>query len=561
MAKLKLREVDKTTRDWIRNPSDEVAARNGCRFEPALGQRVIDWWAKHLRLYEGAAWAGKPFLAHDWQIDATMRMYGWIKYSERWSNMLGHEQWVRRFRYAVIFIPKKNGKSPTLAAHALYLLCGDGEHGQKVFLAARDGLQARDIAGKHAVEMLKQSPTLVHDCKINVTRGVIQHLPTASILQPIASADARSQESKEGLNGCVLVDEVHVVDRRFMKRVSRAGISRMQPFQIEVSTAGNNPDAYGKDRWDYCKKVEAGQIDDPTLFVAIHAAPDDLSDEDLEADPVKYGQMANPAWGRLIDQDEYLADYQTSKQSISDLADFKMYRLNIWQQSVNPWLRISAWNACAEDYTLEDLRGLRWFAGLDLSKTEDMTALVIAAPKDDKIYLWPFFWLPEQTARRNNHLVKFLDWAHGGHLVLTPGEVVDYAYVERQIAELHQDYGISQLLYDRTYAEDLTQRLEDNHGIERAQFNQTIMTFAKPTAEFERMVISGKMKHPNHPILNWQAGHCNVRTDSNNNQRPMKPEKHDARKIDGVVAAIMAVGGALEDEGESVYESRGVLLL
>lgn len=309
------------------------------------------------------------------------------------------------------------------------------------------------------------------------------------------------------------------------------------------------------------QKSRSGKIDDPTLFVAIHAAPDDLSDEDLEADPVKYGQMANPAWGRLIDQDEYLADYQTSKQSISDLADFKMYRLNIWQQSVNPWLRISAWNACAEDYTLEDLRGLRWFAGLDLSKTEDMTALVIAAPKDDKIYLWPFFWLPEQTARRNNHLVKFLDWAHGGHLVLTPGEVVDYAYVERQIAELHQDYGISQLLYDRTYAEDLTQRLEDNHGIERAQFNQTIMTFAKPTAEFERMVISGKMKHPNHPILNWQAGHCNVRTDSNNNQRPMKPEKHDARKIDGVVAAIMAVGGALEDEGESVYESRGVLLL
>lgn len=559
--KLQLREVDQTTREWIRNASDEIAARNGCRFDPALGQRVLDWWQQHLRLYEGAAWAGKPFVASDWQIDATMRMYGWVKYSERWSKLLGHEQWVRRFRFAVIFIPKKNKKSPTLAAHALYLLIGDGEKGQKVFLAARDGLQARDIAGKHAVEMLKQSPHLLEQCKLNQSRGVIQHLPTASVLQPIASADARSQESKEGINGCVLVDEVHVVDRKFMKRVSRAGISRMNPFQIEVSTAGNNPDGYGKERADYARKVINGEIEDPTLFAEIYEAPQDLSDAELDRDPVKWGKLANPAWGHTIDEEEYLADYQSSKQSISDLADFKMYRLNIWQQSSNPWLRNSAWNACAADYTLEDLAGARLFAGLDLSKTEDMTALVIAAPVGDRIYLWPFFWLPEETARRNNHLVKFLDWAHGGHLVLTPGEVVDYSFVERQIAEIHDKHGISKLLYDRTYAEELTQRLEDKHGIEREQFAQTIMTFAKPTAEFERMVISGKLAHPNHPILNWQAGHTHVRSDSNNNQRPMKPEKHDVRKIDGIVAAIMAVGGTLDDDGESVYENRGVLLL
>lgn len=557
---LQLREVDKTTREWIRNASDEAAARNGCRFLPELGERVIKWWRENLRLYEGA-WAGKPFEAKDWQYECTMRMYSWVRFSQRWSDMLGRDMWIRRFRYAVIFVPKKNKKSPTLAAHALYLLCGDGEKGQKVFLAARDGAQAKDIAGKHTVEMVRSSPRLSQECVIQASNAIIHHLPTASMLKPIASADARSQESKEGINGSVLVDEVHVVDQRFMRRVSRAGISRMQPFQIEVSTAGNNPDGYGHARWEYGHKVARGDLQDQTLFFASYEAPQDVSDDALDADPVKYGQLANPAWGHTIDQEEYLADYQQSKQSISDLADFKMYRLNVWQHSVNPWLRGSQWDKCGADYRLDDLVGGRWYLGLDLSKTEDMTAAVIATHRDGLIWLYPFFWLPEATARRNNHLAPFLQWAHDGHVELTPGDVVDYAQVEAKLGELIEAFGIDALVYDKWHAEELTQRLVNSHGIERLEFAQSITNYAKPTAEFERRVIAGTLRHPRHPVLSWQAGHANVRTDTNGNKRPVKPGKDDFRKIDGIAAGIMALSKAMEETQTSVYATRGVILI
>lgn len=561
MPTLTLKAIDKTTRDWIRCPADELAALNGCRFDPERGERVVRWWKENLRLYEGSAWAGKPFEAKDWQYEATMRMYGWIRHSERWSEILGNETWIRRFRYAVIFVPKKNKKSPTLAANALYLLCADGEHGQKVFLAARDGAQAKDIAGKHTIEMVKRSPRLAQECVIQHARGEIVHMPTASLLKPIASADSRSQESKEGLNGSVLVDEVHVVDLRFMKRVSRAGISRMQPFQIEVSTAGNNPDGYGKARYDYGKKVESGDVKDQSLFFVAYEAPQDMSDDALDEDPVKFGRIANPAWGHTIDEEEYLSDYNSSKQSISDLADFKMYRLNVWQQSVNPWLRQHQWNACGAQYELKDLVGSSWFAGLDLSKTEDMTALTIATARDGIIWLWPMFWMPEATARRHSHLAPFLQWAHDGFLQLTPGDVVDYAYVEQSIGQLHAEYGIEELIFDRWHGEELTQRLQNSHGLARAEFTQSITNFAKPTAEFERRVISGALRHPRHPVLSWQANHASVKSDQNGNKRPVKPPKEDVKKIDGIVASIMAVSRAMQETTDSVYQSRGILLL
>src|SRR5262249_57614699 len=126
------------------------------------GQCAVTWIESYCRLYEGD-WAGQPMKLSDWQLDCTMRLFGWIRYSEKWKR------WIRRFRAASIWVAKKNKKSPTLAAWGLYLLCGDGEQGQKIFHAAKDGQQARKIAGEHAKQMLLQSDELLSECRINET--------------------------------------------------------------------------------------------------------------------------------------------------------------------------------------------------------------------------------------------------------------------------------------------------------------------------------------------------------------------------------------------------------
>jgi phage terminase large subunit-like protein len=531
----------KQTRKWVRNPSDEAAVRNGCIFSEKRGKFVCDWVELYCRLYEGHA-AGKPLVLLDWARDATMRMFGWLRWSNRWGR------WVRRFSEASIWVAKKNGKSPTLAAWGMYLLCGDGEPGQKVFFGARDGQQAREIAGKHAIEMLAQSQVLSSQCTVNRTLMQITHEQSRSILRPLSSANSRTQESKEGINGSVLIDETHVCDRDFIRRISRAGLSRSQPFRIEVSTAGNNPDGYGRERFDRARRVEQAEpgYEDDRLFVAIHAAPQDVSDEELDADPLKYGRMANPAMGVLIDPEEYLRDYRASRSgSLQDWLDFKMYRLNVWQKGSNPWLREGDWGRCRRDFAEDDLAGMSCVAGLDLARTKDMSALTLVFNNPDDgeaCYLLPHFWIPRDRARELASLYPLMEWERAGFLTITPGATTPFGVIEDEFSRLSRIFDVEALAYDPRFAEDTTARMEEQTGVERVLFVQNDNSFALPTEEFERLVIAGKLWHNGHPVLSWQAGHAHCMKKVSKAKRVVKPSESSTETVDGIVAAIMALG-------------------
>jgi phage terminase large subunit-like protein len=556
--------IDATTKDWIRNPSDELAAASGCRFDVGRAEHAVNWIQDFCYLYEGEC-AGQRMMLKDWQFEATMRLFGWVKYSEERGREL------RRFRRASIFIPKKNAKSPTLAAWGLYLFAGDGEQGQKVFSTARDGKQAA-ISHTHAVEMVRRSPELMAECRINKTTGRITHEPTRSFYDIIHGDNI---EGQEGLNGSILVDETHVVDSRLMKVLKYAGISRAEPMHIEVSTAGNNPDGYGKTQCDQGAMVAKGEICEEDLFYMHYGAPPDLTDSELDAKLVEYGKAANPSWGRLIRESEFVASYNAAKKSIGDMADFKMYRLNIWQRATNPWLKSSDWEQCRRDFTEEDLRGRTCVAGLDLSRVEDMTALGLVFPNDDGTYqVLCKLWLPHAYAHENKHLAPFLDWEKAGWLTITPGASMDFGFVRADIREWAEKFQIQELVFDATYAEETTaaisegvmnnkgETIEAGLGIERIEFKQQILSFAKPTEDFEALVAEHKLHHNGNPVLAWMAGHCEVYRDANGNRRPIKPgkKKTSVKKIDGIVALVMALARADSAKG-SIYEHRGLTIL
>lgn len=555
------------TQDWIRNASDERAAANGCRFEEWRGRKVVDWIQTYCRLYEGDC-AGQNLVLHDWQFEATMRLFSWVKDSEEWGRT------VRRFRKAGIFIAKKNKKSPTIAAWGMYLLCGDGERGQKTYSAARDGRQAM-IAHQHALEMIRLSPELGRQCKVNQSTGQIEHKATRSFYRILAGDN---KDSQEGLNGSVLVDETHVVDRRLASIIKGAGISRAQPLHIEASTAGSNVDSYGKEQRDYGMAIINGEITDEHFLAIDYSAPQELSDEELEADPVKYGKMANPAWGHTIKPSEFLADYNASKISIDKLATFKMYRLNIWQRSSNPWLKTGDWDKCRQDYKEDDLAGEQCVAGLDLSKTRDMTALSLVFREwgdEESIRILAHFWLPRKYAYENKHLAPFFEWEKMGALTLTDGSVIDYGAVRSKFHAWSQKFNICKLVYDPRFAEETTQAmsdglygaagtlLEEGTGIERVSFKQTVEHYTPVIEEFERLVIAGRAHHNGNPVLTWQAEHVHKKTTGMTGRGAIleKPPSGDIKKIDGVVATLMALSMLNDLVGRSAYNTKGSLAL
>lgn len=582
--------TDAITKAWIRNESDERAAAAGYRFDPARAAYVVWWIENYCRLYEGE-WAGEPMILRgchedleglpvtlpwddggkeesllraeiyaerfaagepvDWQYECTMRVFGWVGYSERWKRE------VRRFRKAATFVPKKSKKSPTLSGWGLYLLAGDGEQGQKVFIAAKDGSQARDIAGQHAVEMVNQSDDLKAVCKINMNEMRITHLPSRSFMKPLSSNDSRSQQAKEGLNGSLLVDELHVVDREFMNRVKRLGISRSEPLVAMFSTAGNDPEGYGKEQFDYGQDVINGLREDHQYFAAIYAAPQEMTDADLEADPVKYGKIANPAWGHTIGEEEYLADYRESNITTINLADFKMYRLNVWQTSSHPWKIAQRWWANRSDRTLASFRDEPCWIGADLSRARDMSAVVLTFRDDSgdrpEYYQFAWAWMVREYAEKHRMKAPFLDWEAEG-LIEFCDDTIDMRQIEAVIVELSQAHYCREFRHDPAYANELARRLEEDHGIIAVPFRQTVIQYAKPTDDFEACVIDGSLHHDGNPVYAWEMGHAKIKSDTNNNRRIVKPTDDDYRKVDIVQSGIMSLSGAIASEAaNSVY--------
>lgn len=606
------------TQNWIRNEADCRAVANGCWFDLDRATYAVWWIERFCRLYEGER-AGEPLvlfgafseanepilddwdeggreLSYErayrymacvaagervgWQYEVVMRLFGWVRHSERWNRE------VRRFRKGAVWIPKKSGKSPTLAAVGLYLLAGDGEMGQKVFLAAKDGTQARDIAGQHALEMVRSSPELSAECTVNLSRMRITHERTRSFMQPLSSGDSRTQESKEGINGSVLVDETHVVDRDFITRITRAGISRSEPLFLQFSTAGKNPDGYGKEEYDYGVENNNTGHDD-SYFCACYGADQKLTDNELAADPEGIIARANPAMGHTIDLAEAVADYHASKVTISRLADFKTYRLNVWQRSANPWLRGEDWSACRREFTADDLLSRPCGAGLDLGNTDDMSCLALVFPEnwddwaeaaaeikakeaarepgasqeEDKeeaqrlmqrleqpVKTLAWYWLPEEAVEKyKKDVPQYQEWAASGYLRLTTGRTLQPDEILADLTEIFKRYNVLMFAHDPWHAALILRALQQVEGFPEdycLPFKQTIQNFAFPTALMERLVIGQKLWHNGHPITDWQAGHVQVKEDNNGNMRPVKPPRQSRKKIDGIVAHIMALDAA-----------------
>jgi phage terminase large subunit-like protein len=86
------------------------------------------------------------------------------------------------------------------------------------------------------------------------------------------------------------------------------------------------------------------------------------------------------------------------------------------------------------------------------------------------------------------------------------------------------------------------------------EFGQGYASMNPPMKELERLILSGKIRHGNHPVLTWMMDNLIARMDPAGNMKPDKEKSRD--KIDGAVALIMALDLALRNP---VNDLNGVL--
>ncbi len=476
--------------------------------------------------------AGKPFVPLDWQREMFREMFGWLKVSDD----------KRRYRTAYISTAKKNGKTTTLAALALFLTSAEGEIGNQTFGVANDVSQA-GIAFKEASMMIEGSPSLQKIFKTNQTQRNISCAQTRSFYKILPGDGFRV----EGVNGNVLFDELHAQRSRVLYDSLRwAGSSRSQSWFIATTTAGYDKNSICHEMYEYAKQVERDWTFDPTFFSYIAEAPEGADWKDP-----KVWKMGNPSWGATIREDDFAAAFKECENSLAKESSFKRYRLNMWvNQQVN-FIDMDLWNNCSQS-PIEPLEGRECHLGLDLATTYDTSAAVLVFPQDDgngevSYDVLARFWIPSSNARKREERdrIPYLQWSKdaGTGLSFTEGDVCDYDQIRRDINELGEKYNIKQILADRWNACQLTVQL-GNDGYEVHGYSQGMASMSAPTKLLENLIASNKIRHNGNKLLSNHAMNVAVKSDPAGNIRPVKPERNSVHRVDGIVALIMGLAGA-----------------
>ena len=528
------REED--TAAWTRTDADRRAVEAGCYFDLAAAERVRRFLRAFVR-HSKKPFAGKPFELLPWQWEQLIApLYGWKR-----------PDGTRRYRRCSCWVAKKNGKSSLCSALVLYALLGDGEDGAEVYSAAADRNQA-SIVFREAVNMVKQSAGLQKHLDVKETVHRIVYAGKASYYE-VLSKD--SKKTGHGLNPShCIIDEVHVVDRETYDTLRYGGAMRTQPMLIEISTAGNNRDSLGYERYTYAKRVLAGDAIDDELLPVIFEA----DSNDVWADPAQW-RKANPSLGAVIPESSFLGDFREAEQgSAATQANFRQLRLNLWQDSVSTWFPVELWDACAGPMDDADLVGLPCWGGVDLATKMDLTACVwcFRLP-DGRYYFLPRFWCPEDAdkARQAANKTQLRPWVLAGHITATEGSTTDYDRIEADILADVDRFQPLGMAFDPWNATQVVNHFQSSgrfgaDGL--VEFGQTIKNFSSPMKEFEKLVKSGQVRHDGNPVMRFCLKNVMVQRDSNDNQRPTKGKSAD--KIDGAVAALMALGLAMLSDAE-----------
>lgn len=489
-----------------------------------------------------------------WQCWLLTCVFGWVHRDTR----------MRRFRTALVLVPRKNGKSFLAAAVALYMLACDGESGPEVYSAATTRDQAAVVADT-AMAMARREPMFRQHFGVVEYKTYLDVPETSGVLKAL-SADAHTLD---GLNPhCAIVDEVHAHKTRAVWDVLDTAVgARAQPLLFPISTAGSSTVGICYELLTYLHKLLERRFTDETFFGVNYTI--DAEDEARwwEQDVLR---KANPNFGVSVFADDLLAKARKARHTPSAAAAFKVKRLNVWTNAESPWLSAADWDGCYEPgVRIEDCAGLPCRISVDLAQVRDIASVVIGFDRPDgKVAIFARHYLPEDTIE-SSPIAQMGAWVSTGHLTATSGNVIDFGRIEDDIIEWAETYGATEIIFDPALATFLMQRLQDRFPPRGGQDRvivvlQHVKEMDPAMKETERLVLRRELVHDGDPVFAWMMSNVVIQRDHKDQIYPRKLGGKDSHhKIDGVVAWLLQAYRRLSfvEEQPSKYETGGVVTI
>ena len=484
------------------------------------GEKVCQFIERYCLIPEGSK-VGQPIKLLDFQRKFVLDVY---------DNPAGTSR-------AYLSVARKNGKSALIAAIVLAHLVGpEAKQNSQIISGARSRDQA-SLVFKLAEKMVRLSPQLSNIVRIVPSQKSLVGLP-CNVEYKAISAEAGTAH---GLSPTLAVlDEVGQVrgpHDPFVEAIETAQGAHQQPLLIAISTqAATDGDLFSL--W----LDDASNSADPRIVSHFYAAPKDCEITDRKA-----WAAANPAMAQFRSLTD-IEDFAKQAERLPAKANsFRWLYLNQRIEAQSPFLSRAEWEANNAPPVVEP--GDLCFAGLDLSASRDLTALILVFPKSDKYHVVSRFFLPEDGLRDKSLAEKtpWDTWRDDGYLTTIDGPVIQPAVVAQTVAEISETYDLQLLAYDRWRINDFTREL-DNIGaqIPMQPFGQGFRDMSPAVDKLECLVAERKLCHGANPILNVCAAGAVVQSDPAGNRKLHKAKSYS--KIDGLVALAMALGCMSADD-------------
>jgi phage terminase large subunit-like protein len=438
----------------------------------------------------------------------------------------------RKIRTAILSMGRKNGKTQIAAALALCHLSGpEAEERGEIYSCANDRFQAAKIFNEMEAIIMRHAWLRA---RINIVkfRKELEDLYNGSTYNALS----KEAKTKFGLSPTFVVyDELGQTEgRELYDAMDSAMGARKNPMMLIISTQAASDHAPLSQLIDYGLRIQNKEIKDNSFHLTLYRAPEN-------ADPwdEKTWKAANPA----LDDFRSLPDVKRlANQAQRMPARENSFRNLILNQRVAAEARFvepALWRACGEDSKIPV--GERVYAGLDLSGSLDLSALVIVYVAADGVHhVRPYAWLPgDPHTRGEKDGLPYEGWIKEGKLFAI-GETVHAGVIAHKIQELNVQNKITCLAFDRWKITELKRELDAiGCSIPLLEVGQGFKGMGPVVDLTERLIVEKKIRHGNHPVLTAAASAAVIARD------PAGARKFDKAKSTSRIDALVAMGMAL----------------
>lgn len=466
---------------------------------------------------------GRKFEPLPWQQFIIANIFGfyWAEKSD-----------VRRFSESYIEIPRKSGKTFLAAVLALYALLADGEGSPQVILAAATKEQSSMVdleAIKGILGMFDPKHKLA-----KVQRSIIK--PKDGFMKVVAT-----DSPLDGLNvSFALLDEYHETPTDAAKNALKLSMgTRKSPHLMTITTAGFDKSLPCYKLHTYSQNILESKLVDDAFFCIIYGLDDgdDWKDPDIWA-------KANPSLGYTNSIDFIKSEVDKAINEPLTEISVKTKLLDVWCDAETVWIQDDVVAKSMDTVDINEFSGDYCYLGIDLAQTSDLNAVSILFSRQNKFYFKTIYYLPSEALRTKQNREKYAYWQTIGDLRVIEGNVTDYDVILQDVLAINDVCPIALLSYD---AYNSSQFIIDctNEGINCQPFSQALGSFNRPLREFERKILKGEIVIDQNEATRYCFSNVELKVDWHGNAKPFKKDMSDARKIDGCISMLMALGGYL----------------